>query len=72
MDLLKKVKTATSDWLDKNGANILMFIAELLAQIVVEILFAILRALLKSDNLKAPKMKFGGGSFSGGGSGGSF
>jgi len=72
LDLLKKVKNATTEWWDAHKDNILLFIAEILAQILVEILFAILRALLKSDNLEAPKMKFGGGAFSGGGSGGSY
>jgi DNA phosphorothioation-dependent restriction protein DptG len=72
LDLLKKVKNATTEWWNNHKDTILLSIAEILAQILVEILFGILRALLKSDKLKAPKMNFGGGAFSGGGSGGSY
>ena len=72
LDLLKKAKNATVTWWNEHGLDILIFIGELLAQIIVEILFGILRGLLKSDKLDAPKIKFGGGKFGGGGAGGSW
>ena len=59
------------DWWDENKHSILRVLIELLAQIIVEILFGILSALLKTK-VKAPKVKFGGGKFGGGGAGGSW
>lgn len=69
LDWLKKAKTATTDWWDRNKSTILYTILEVLARIIIEILFAVLRAITKSD-VKAPKIKFGGGSFGGGGASG--
>lgn len=69
LDWLKKAKTATADWWQRNKSTILYTILEVLARIIIEILFAVLRAITKSD-VKAPKIKFGGGSFGGGGASG--
>lgn len=68
-DWLKKAKNATVNWWKNNAYDIAMFIARILIQILVEILFAVLRSITKSD-IKAPKIKFGGGSFGGGGASG--
>jgi hypothetical protein len=69
LDWLKKAKTATAEWWQRNKSTILYTILEVLARIIIEILFAVLRAITKSD-VKAPKIKFGGGSFGGGGASG--
>lgn len=68
-DWLKKAKNATVSWWKDNAYDIAMFIARILIQILVEILFAVLRSITKSD-IETPKMKFGGGSFGGGGASG--
>lgn len=70
MDILKKVKDKTVEWWNTYGKDIALVIAEILVRLIVEVLFAVLRALLKSDNLKAPKISFGGGKFGGGGASG--
>jgi predicted GNAT family acetyltransferase len=70
LDWLKNAKNKTSDWWNKNKNEIAIIMAEFLAQLIVEILFAVLNALLKSNSLKAPKIKFGGGKFGGGGASG--
>jgi len=67
LDWLKSIKNKAADWWDDNKYTIVTTILEMLAQLLVNILFAILGALLKSDDLEAPKIKFGGGKFGGGG-----
>ena len=70
--MLQSIKNAgpkLNEWWKSNKKRILLTIIEFLIQIVIEIIFGILRALLKSGDLKSPKFKFGGGSFGGGGSG---
>jgi len=71
LDLLKKAKTASMEWWEKNKKGILLYVGELLANFVVQFFFAILNALLKSK-IDAPTIKFGGGKFGGGGAGGSY
>jgi hypothetical protein len=71
-DFFKNIHRKSKEWWEDNKHRIFLTLIELLAQIIVEILFAILRAFLKSDDLKAPKIKFGGGSFGGGGASGNW
>lgn len=73
--ILQSIKNAgskLSEWWKSNKKRILLTIVEFLVQIVIEIVFGILRSLLKSNDLKSPKFKLGGGSFGGGGSGGEY
>lgn len=72
LNMLKNAKSATIEWWQRNKYDIVGKIVEMLVRIVLEILFGILRALLKTDDLKTPKFKFdgfGGGKFGGGGAG---
>lgn len=70
IDKLKNIKNKAVSWWNENREDILIMILEVLAQIIVEVLFGIIKALLKSDKLKAPKIRFRGGSFGGGGASG--
>lgn len=73
--ILQSIKNAgpkLSEWWKSNKKRILLTIVEFLVQIVIEIVFGIIRSLLKSNDLKSPKFKFDGGSFGGGGSGGEY
>jgi len=74
MDWLKSIKNKTIDWWNENKYKVALTIAELFVQILVELLFTILRALTKSS-IDSPRIKFdgfGGGKFSGGGAGQKF
>ena len=71
-DWLKKAKTATAEWWERNKSSIISTIIEILVQFVLNILFAVLNALLKTDDIETPKFKFGGGKFGGGGARGTW
>jgi hypothetical protein len=66
---IKSAITGAGEWWDENKSNIILTISEILVQLLVNILFIILEALLKTK-LDKPKIKFGGGKFGGGGSSG--
>jgi hypothetical protein len=76
MDWFKKAKTATVEWWQENKQDIFLFILEMIAQFIVNFLFALINALFKKDDnddeIEAPKISFrgfGGGRTGGGGAG---
>jgi hypothetical protein len=69
---LKASGKSIGEWWDSNKHDIIRILAEILLRIVIEIVFAILRSLLKTSSLKAPKISLrGSGGFGSGGAGAS-
>ena len=74
MDWFRKAKTATVEWWQENKQDIFLFILEMIAQFIVNFLFALINALFKTDDdeIETPTISFrgfGGGKSGGGGAG---
>jgi hypothetical protein len=77
MDWFRKAKTATVEWWEENKQDIFLFILEMIAQFIVNFLFALINALFKTDDdeIETPTISFrgfGGGNTGGGGAGASW
>jgi hypothetical protein len=66
---LKGAGAKAKQWWDNNKMNLAKLVIEFLLQLMLEIVFALINGLLKS-NIKTPKVRFKGGDFGGGGAGG--